>query len=217
MARSAEEQLVGEVAAALHRSRLVPGVLDALLDPRRRRRRRPGRRRWSRTRARSCGCSGRCARPARQDARSAASAPSLSPARLRHERISRAASGQVELRLAMNELVRDCEVSSSMLCASSWLRCCACCLRLADVLVDLADRLLGRVEDRPDDEDPDRRKDRHGGDDLDDRVDDGACTDHEFPSVSAERVAIYALCAAGRRRWARTPISSAQWRRTPRS
>ena len=65
----------------------------------------------------------------------------------------------------------------------AWLRPAA---GLGSALPARSIGLLGRVEHRLDDEDPDRGEDRHRGDDLDDRVDDGPRADHAAnPSCQA--------------------------------
>ena len=96
----AEQQVVGEVAAALHRRRLEPGVLDAVAHPLGRGRRRPGRRGCRRRRARSCGRTGPSCTSVWPSSAQPPSRVRLSPAAFTQPLISRAAAGQVPWRLA---------------------------------------------------------------------------------------------------------------------
>jgi hypothetical protein len=57
------------------------------------------------------------------------------------------------------------------------------------------DRLLGRLEHRLDDEDPDRGEDRDRGHDLDDRVDHRPRADHGRKPNPPRRPKRFAICA----------------------
>ena len=178
------------------RERLAGGPGDARGDPRARDRQ-PRRQARAASTASSASCPtarpGRASTAASTPPRTSARAPPNAP---RYgENLFVAGGDLVDVAGGVLDAVEAACRPASSCCLRDLGRIVLQVLRLADRLVDLraaeslrllkrgrhrVEGVLGRVEDRLDDEEVDRAEDRHGGDDLEQRVEEGAGADHSL-------------------------------------